>query len=134
MSMRILIILIMLSASHVAIAQSIGCVSNDTGFMYPNNAYGSTYEPSPVGAVGVGDYCRPTYQGNCRIRSRSNCRNCTGPVNEGTWLRPDYWYYQSGKEYRYVECDIDTNLPYILLSSGVLGFMLLRRKYNFSFA
>lgn len=128
MGKRFLVISILWVAAHIAYAQSIGCVSDDTGFMYPNAAYGTTYEPTPVGVVGTGDYCRPTYKGNCRIRSRSNCRNCTGPVNEGTWWRPDYWYYQSGKEYRYIDCPIDTNVAYIMMCSSVVGFVWLRRR------
>ena len=114
--------------ANIAIAQTIGCVSDDTGFIYPNNAYGTTYEASPVAVVGSGDFCRPSYKGACRIRSRTNCRSCTGPVNEGTWWRPDYWYYQSGKEYRYIDCPIDQNIAYILLCSGIIGVVYVKKQ------
>lgn len=128
MAKKMISIILSCLISNIAFSQTLGCVSDDTGFMYPNAAYGTTYEPTPVGVVGTGDYCRPTYKGNCRIRSRSNCRNCIGPVNEGSWWRPDYWYYQSGKEYRYIDCPIDKNVGYMVLCSGILGFILVRTQ------
>lgn len=107
---------------------SYGCISNDTGLIYPDNAYGTTYEPNNAQTPGVGDYCSPKYQGSCRIRSRNDCRGCGPRVNEGTNRNPDYWYYQPGAEYSFVPCPIDDYIPFILLAVGGTGFLFIRKR------
>ncbi|TKC10441.1 hypothetical protein FA048_09655 [Pedobacter polaris] len=109
-------------------ATTYGCVSNDTGYIYPNEAYGTTYEASPVAYVGTGDFCRPSYKGNCRIRSRVDCRQCTGPVNEGSNWNQDIWYYQAGKEYSYIDCPIDTEIGFLLIGVLGMGVFFIRKN------
>lgn len=106
-----------------------GCVSNDTGLIYPNNVYGSTYEPYDAQSPGVGNYCSPKYEGSCRIRSRTKCRGCGEAVNEAKWWQtPDWWYYQAGNEYSYVACPIDDYIPFILVAIAGTGFFFIRNK------
>ena len=120
---------VLLLLSYTAKATySYGCVSDDTKYIYPNEAYNGTFETSPVKYMGSGDYCQPTYVGTCRIRSRNDCRMCTGPYNEGSWYKQDIWYYQSGKEYRYLPCPIDGQTGFLLISTIGIGVIFIRRK------
>lgn len=119
---------LLLGVFSVSAHSNYGCVSDDTGLIYPNYVYGSTYEPINPQTPGVGDYCSPRYEGSCRIRSRSDCRGCGPRVNEGTRNNPDYWYYQPGKEYSYMACPIDKDIPLILLLTSGVGFLIVRKK------
>ena len=113
---------------NVNATYNYGCVSDDTKYIYPNEAYNGTFESTPVKYLGSGDYCQPTYVGTCRIRSRVDCRQCTGPFNEGSWYKQDIWYYQSGKEYRYLPCPIDSETGVLLMSSLTVGIFFIRRR------
>ncbi len=103
-----------------------GCVSDDTGYIYPNNAYGTTYETTPVVySAGSGAYCSPTYYGTCRIRTTTQCRQCT--------TRPDSngWYYQSGREYYYYQCPIDDYVGLIIVAVAGVGALAIRKGLLF---
>lgn len=104
-----------------------GCVSDDTGYIYPNDAYGTTYESTPVVYTsGTGAYCNPTYYGTCRIRTTSQCRQCTTKPDK------DGWYYQSGREYYYYPCPIDDYVGLILVAVAGLGVLAIRKGLLFS--
>lgn len=124
----LLVTFVFLSVFSVNAQVYYGCVSNDTGLIYPDNAYGSTYEPNDAQMPGVGNYCSPKYQGSCRIRSRNDCRGCGPRVNEGTNRYPDYWYYQPGARYSYVACPIDDYIPFVMLAVGGAGFLFIRKR------
>jgi hypothetical protein len=123
-----LLVSIFLSISSIHARTYYGCVSNDTGLIYVNEAYGNTYEPTNAQTPGVGNYCGPQYVGSCRIRTRSQCNGCGPKINEGTSKNPDYWYYQPGNEYSYVACPIDDYIPAALLLVGSTGFLFIRRR------
>lgn len=126
--LSLLVVFVFLSVFSVNAHVYYGCVSNDTGLIYPDNAYGSTYEPNDAQTPGVGNYCSPQYEGSCRIRSRSDCRGCGPRINEGTNRNPDYWYYQPGAEYSFLACPIDSYIPNILLMVSGIGFLVIRKK------
>lgn len=124
----IMVIISIFSFTAKAQTSASGCVSDDTGYLYTNNAYSYYYETTPVvTSFGTGLYCSPTVVGTCYIRSRSNCRDCTGPYNFGSNRNPDYWYLQSGKKTNYVACPIDDYVGVLIAIAGV-GVVLLRRN------
>lgn len=121
--LRVLILLIVSVFLGVFSANAqvyYGCVSNDTGLIYPDNAYGTTYEPDDAQTPGVGNYCSPKYQGSCRIRSRTRCRGCGNEING--------WYYQPGAEYSFLACPIDSFIPNVLLVISGAGFLFIRKR------
>lgn len=124
----LLVVFLFVSIFSVNAQTYYGCVSNDTGLIYPDEAYGTTYEPNNAQTPGVGNYCSPKYKGNCRIRSRTQCRGCGSRVNEGSMWNPDYWYYQPGYEYSYVPCPIDSYIPDMLLAISGVGFFFIRKR------
>lgn len=100
-----------------------GCVSDDTGLIYPDLAYGTTYETSNPSQPNQGDFCKPKKVGECRMRVKFDCRGCTGPDRNG-------WYYQAGTLTRFVECPIDDYIPFILIAIAGTGFLFIRKRMN----
>jgi|GEM_PF-1668842 len=118
----------------------IGCVSDDTGYLYTGPAgvnsprpggYGPAYETTPVvtdAQLGTGIYCSPTYLGVCVIRSKTQCRQCTGPYDyNSSWWATDNYYEQAGKLYGYMNCPLDDYAGLLLVLAGGAGFFILRK-------
>jgi hypothetical protein len=117
-----------------------GCVSDDTGYLYTNPAgvnsprgswYGPAYETNAVvtsGQIGSGIYCLATDLGNCVIRSRSRCTECTGPYDYKAGGGTDYYYEQSGQLTGYLMCPIDDYVGFLLVLIGGAGFYYVRKK------
>lgn len=117
---------VLISSTSFATWTASGCVSDDTGYLYTGVAYGTTFETTPVVyEVGTGIYCSPTVNGTCRIRTKSQCRDCT--------TRPDSngWYYQSGQMTYYMACPIDDYIPLILIGVAGVGFFAIRKGLIF---
>lgn len=118
-----------------------GCVSDDTGYMYTGPAgvnsprpggYGPAYETTPVvtsGQIGTGIYCSPVTIGNCVIRARSKCSECTGPYDYKVGTGTDYWYEQAGKLKGFYNCPIDDYIGYMVVAIAGLGVFALRRNF-----
>jgi hypothetical protein len=118
----------------------VGCVSDDTGYLYTNASginsprgswYGPAYETNAVitsGQIGSGMYCRPTDLGNCVIRSKSRCTECTGPYDYRAGYGTDYYYEQAGQLTGYVLCPIDDYAGLLVGLVGGAGFYFLRRR------
>lgn len=133
--------LILLSFNVSATYTVIGCVSDDTGYLYTgpsgvnsprSGGYGPAYEVSPVvtsGQIGTGMYCSPTYMGLCVIRTRSQCRDCTGPYDYQAGKGTDNYYEQAGKLKGYMMCPLDDYTGFILSAIGGLGFLMIRKKF-----
>ena len=103
-------------------AQSaLGCVSTDTGLIYPDKISGKIYDITNPTQPNQGDFCDPQPAGSCQMRVSFQCRACTGPDKNG-------WFYQEGFRYRFYECPIDDYIPYITLIAGGFGFILIKKK------
>lgn len=134
----LLTILTFLSIDTYANYTVVGCVSDDTGYLYTGQSgvnsprgYGPAYEPNPVvtsGQIGTGNYCRPTTLGNCVIRTKSRCSECTGPYDYMAGYGTDYYYEQSGKLVGYVMCPVDDYAGLLLVLVGGTGVYFLRRR------
>ncbi|MEJ5992818.1 hypothetical protein WG904_00210 [Pedobacter sp. Du54] len=117
----------------------IGCVSDDTGYLYTGPAgvnsprgYGPAYETTPVvtsGQIGTGIYCSPVVLGNCVIRARSRCTECTGPYDYQSGKGTDYWYEQAGKLKGFTNCPLDDYVGLMMLVVGSAGFVMIRRNF-----
>ncbi len=136
----VLVVFLFLSTHACATYTVIGCVSDDTGYLYTGPAgvnsprsggYGPAYETSPVvtaGQIGSGIYCSPTVLGNCVIRTRSQCRDCTGPYDYQPGGGKDMYYEQAGKLTGYMDCPVDDYVGLMLAAVGGLGFVMVRKK------
>jgi len=135
------ILLVFLTNSSLFAYTVIGCVSDDTGFLYTGSAginsprpggYGPVYELSPVitsGEIGTGIYCSPVELGNCVIRTKSKCTKCTGPYDyNSSWWGTDYYYEQAGKLKGFMECPIDDYIPLLLVSMTGFSVYCLRQR------
>ena len=101
-----------------------GCVSDDTGLIYPDLIYDTTYQTSNPSQPNQGDFCKPKRVGSCRMRVSFKCSECTGPDRSG-------WYYQAGSLTRFVECPIDDYIPFMLVLVSGAGFLFIRKGiYN----
>lgn len=121
----------------------IGCVSDDTGYLYTGAAgvnsprsggYGPAYETTPVvttAQLGSGIYCSPVTIGNCVIRTRSQCSQCTGPYDYDSSRNKDMWYEQAGKLKGYMQCPIDDYIGFMIAGIGGLGFIAIRKRILF---
>jgi hypothetical protein len=133
-------ILLFLSTSAYSRYTVVGCVSDDTGYLYTNPSgmnsprgswYGPAYETSAVvtaGQLGYGNYCRPTNIGNCVIRTKSRCTECTGPYDYLAGWGSDYYYEQSGQLVGYYACPIDDYVIYIIGAMAITGFFFIRKR------
>ncbi|MGF1923577.1 MAG: hypothetical protein ACQUHE_05320 [Bacteroidia bacterium] len=123
----------------------IGCVSDDTGFLYTgpsgvnsprSGGYGPAYETTPVvtsGQIGTGIYCSPVNLGVCVIRARTRCSECTGPYDyDPSWRNKDEYYEQAGVLRGYMMCPIDDYVGFILVAIGALGFFVVRKNFLLS--
>ncbi|SFG92918.1 hypothetical protein [Pedobacter insulae] len=119
----------------------IGCVSDDTGYLYTGPAgvysprpggYGPAYETSPVvtsGQIGTGIYCAPVSMGNCVIRTKNNCRDCTGPYDyDPSKKGQNYYYEQAGRLKGFMQCPIDDYVGFMVAAMAGLGFLFIRRS------
>lgn len=116
-----------------------GCTSDDTGYLYTGPAgvnsprqggYGPAYETTPVvttAQLGTGIYCSPVIIGNCVIRTKSQCRQCTGPYDYLAGKGTDYYYEQAGKLTGYYNCPIDDYIPLLSILIAGLGFIFIRK-------
>ncbi len=133
--------LIALSTEAHSTYTVIGCVSDHTGYLYTGPAgvnsprpggYGPAYETTPVvtaAQLGTGIYCSPVSMGNCVIRTRSQCTQCTGQYDYDTSRkREDLWYEQAGKLKGYMMCPIDDYVGLIVAAMAGLGFLFIRRS------
>ncbi len=121
----LLTILSLVSLNLSAHWTASGCVSDNTGNLYTDQAYSNplTFETSPrilEGNLGYGNYCAAYTAGTCRIRSSSSCNGCTKSGN---------WWYQSGVMTYYLACPIDDYAGLIAMSVAGLGFILIRRNF-----
>ncbi|MES2417977.1 MAG: hypothetical protein V4541_07290 [Bacteroidota bacterium] len=132
----LLIVLSTYSFNLKASYSAMGCVSDDTGWLYPDNAYvtredgyGPSYSTSTViTTFGFGNYCSPQRGGRCVIRSRNDCRDCTGPYDYDSSKRgKDMWYEQKGRIYTYMACPIDDYAGLLLAGVAGIGLFFLRR-------
>lgn len=98
-----------------------GCVSDDTGLIYPNLISGTTYDTTNPTQPNQGNFCSPKVVGTCRMRVSFRCSKCTGPDRSG-------WYYQSGTLTRFVECPIDDYIPFMLILVAGTGGLFIRNK------
>jgi len=117
-----------------------GCVSDDTGYLYTNPSgvnsprgswYGPAYETNAVvtsGQIGSGMYCRPADLGNCVIRTKSRCTQCTGPYDYNAGYGLDYYYEQSGQLTGYTMCPLDDYIGFLLVIVGGVGFYYLSKR------
>ncbi len=138
----IVIVLLFLSTEAQSNYTIIGCVSDDTGYLYTGPAgmnspryggYGPAYETSPVvtsGQIGTGIYCGPTTLGNCVIRSKTRCTECTGPYDYQSGWGTNYYYEQAGKLKGFMLCPIDDYVGLMVVAMGGFGFVLIRRRSN----
>lgn len=136
----LLITLILFSINAYSQYTVVGCVSDDTGYLYTGSAgvtsahgswYGPAYETTPVvtsGQIGTGMYCGAVDLGNCVIRSKSQCRQCTGPYDYKAGWGTDYYYEQAGQLTGYMMCPIDDYAGFLLFAIGGAGFYFVRRK------
>lgn len=117
-----------------------GCVSDDTGNLYPvfsgvtrNGGYGPAYNLTPViSKTTLSGYCFPVRGGRCVIRTRSGCSECTGPYDyDSSKDGKDMWYEQSGRIYTYMPCPIDDYAGLLVLAATGLGFVVLRKRLVF---
>ncbi len=103
-----------------------GCVSDDTGLIYPDLISGTTYDITNPTQPNQGNFCSPRRVGTCKMRVSFKCSECTGPDKKG-------WYYQAGTLTRYVECPIDDYIPFMLISIAGVAVLFIRNKgINFS--
>jgi len=136
-----ILLLFIWSTNALAAYTVIGCVSDDTGYLYTGPAgvnsprpggYGPAYETSPVvtsGQLGTGMYCSPVTLGNCVIRTKSDCRDCTGPYDyDSSKWNTDKYYEQAGKLKGFMQCPIDDYIGYMLVAIAGLGFVAIKRK------
>jgi hypothetical protein len=133
-------LLLLLSINSYSSYTVIGCVSDDTGYLYTNPAgvnsprgssYGPAYETSAVvtsGQIGSGIYCHATDLGNCVIRTKSKCTECTGPYDYKPGGGTDNYYEQSGQLTGYLSCPLDDYIGFLLVIVGGAGFYYLRKK------
>ncbi|MFD0941513.1 hypothetical protein [Pedobacter boryungensis] len=132
--------LLLLSFNVYSTYTVIGCVSDDTGYLYTGPSgvnsprgswYGPAYETSPVvtsGQIGSTIYCSPAALGNCVIRTRSRCTECTGPYDYKIGGGTDYYYEQSGQLTGYMTCPLDDYIGFLMLIVGGISFYYLRRN------
>ncbi len=134
------LLFVLLNTSAQATYTVIGCTSDDTGYLYTGptgvnspRGYGPAYNTTPVvttGQIGTGIYCEAATLGNCVIRTRSQCRDCTGPYDYDTSRKgTDWWYEQAGKLKGYVMCPIDDYVGLMLAAIGGLGFFVIRKNF-----
>jgi hypothetical protein len=133
----LLAILLFISTNVHSSYTVIGCVSDDTGYLYTNPAgvnsprgawYGPAYETNAVvtsGQIGTGIYCKSADLGNCVIRTKSRCTECTGPYDYRAGYGTDYYYEQSGSLIGYMNCPLDDYTSILLLTIGGIGFLSL---------
>ena len=137
----ITVMLFILSINAYSAYTVTGCVSDDTGFLYTGfsgvtrtGGYGPAYEATPVvttAQLGTGIYCSPTTIGNCVIRARADCRQCTGPYDYKDGKGEDMWYEQKGKLKGYMLCPIDDYIGFILVAMAGIGFVCIRKNLLF---
>jgi hypothetical protein len=133
--------LVALSTKAYSTYTVIGCVSDHTGYLYTGPAgvnspryggYGPAYETSPVvtsGQIGTGIYCSPVTLGNCVIRTKSQCTQCTGPYDyDSSRKREDYYYEQAGKLKGFMMCPIDDYVGFIVAAMAGLGVIFIRKS------
>lgn len=121
--------------AHAQISAS-GCVSDDTGNLYPSptgvtrsSTSGPAYNVTPVtSAAIVSGYCFPARGGRCVIRTKSDCSGCTGPYDYNPGSGKDMWYEQTGRMYTYLPCPIDDYAGLLVLAATGLGFVVLRKR------
>ncbi|RYG20879.1 MAG: hypothetical protein EOO07_04110 [Chitinophagaceae bacterium] len=138
------VIIALLSINTEARSQSytvIGCVSDDTGYLYTGpsgvyspryGGYGPAYETTPVvtsGQVGTGIYCAPVVLGNCVIRTKTKCSECTGPYDYQSGYGTNYYYEQAGKLKGFMNCPIDDYIGLMVVAIGGIGFVLIRKNF-----
>lgn len=133
-------ILLLLGTKAQATYTVIGCVSDDTGYLYTGPAgvnsprpggYGPAYETSPVvtsGQLGTGIYCNARTLGNCVIRTKSKCTECTGPYDYQAGSGTNYYYEQAGKLKGFMACPLDDFAGLMVAAMGGIGFVLIRKK------
>ncbi len=136
----IVIVLLFLSTKSYATYTAIGCVSDDTGYLYTGSAgvnspryggYGPAYETTPVvttGQIGTGIYCNAKTLGNCVIRTKTRCTECTGPYDYQAGYGTNYYYEQAGKLKGFMLCPIDDYVGLMVIAMGGLGFVAIRKK------
>lgn len=134
--------LLLCTNTHAQSYTVTGCTSDDTGYLYTGPAgtnsqrpggYGPAYEVSPVvnvAHIGTGIYCSPVTIGNCVIRTRSQCPQCTGPYDyDPAKKAKDMYYEQAGKLKGYMACPIDDYIGLMLVEVGGLGFVMISKRF-----